>query len=335
MKRGARVGRDERPNRCREVSRQRFLGLAGVWGGPLALGRLVISRRRQSPARHADPNPATRAKEFLRQFDYTPPFSFTYGGMRSAILLSRWTQAHQRKALDRNRTEHTITWADPRTRLMVRCVAVEYHDFPIVEWTLSFKNREVQRCLPLSEVLAIDATFQRTGTTEFVLHSFDGSSASQGDYQPYAQTLRPNAQRLFSCQGGRPTNGTLPYFNVDWGGEGVIAAIGWPGQWTAQMTRDAGPGLRLRVGTGRRDPPRSARGHVARARRGDPHPADGDTVLAGTRLDRGPKRLAPLDDCLQHAPAPHAPTRADLSDRRCLRILCGPAGCRGRRGDVP
>ncbi|MBZ2196969.1 hypothetical protein [Occultella gossypii] len=38
-----------------------------------------------------------------------------------------------------------------------------------------------------------------------------------------------------------------PYFNFDWEGEGLIAAIGWPGQWALQAER-AGRGLRLCAG---------------------------------------------------------------------------------------
>jgi len=48
--------------------------------------------------------------------------------------------------------------------------------------------------------------------------------------------------------GGRPTNSDLCYFNVEWPGEGVIIALGWPGQWAAEFKRDEGRGLRVRAG---------------------------------------------------------------------------------------
>ena len=38
-----------------------------------------------------------------------------------------------------------------------------------------------------------------------------------------------------------------PYFNITWGGEGLILAIGWPGQWALQAERD-GDDLHLSAG---------------------------------------------------------------------------------------
>src|ERR1043165_6831320 len=59
-----------------------------------------------------------------------PPFSFVYDGKSSADLLRTWSVT-----LDQNRTQRTFTWKDSKTGLEVRCVAVEYSDSPVVEWT--------------------------------------------------------------------------------------------------------------------------------------------------------------------------------------------------------
>ena len=64
---------------------------------------------------------------------------------------------------------------------------------------------------------------------------------------------------LFTCEGGRPTNGLVrqdarlprggfPYFNIDWQGQGAIVALGWPGQWAAELTRGSGNALRWQAG---------------------------------------------------------------------------------------
>ena len=150
--------------------------------------------------------------------------------------------------------EHTITWRDPATRFDVRCVAIVYRDFPTVEWTVFFKNMGPQRSGQLSQLLALATAFQRRADGEFVLHSFDGSTATPSDFQPHMQRLAPGMERLFYCQGGRPTNGALPYFNIDWGGEGVITALGWPGQWTQLLARDNGTGLGVWAGMSSKDP---------------------------------------------------------------------------------
>ena len=47
---------------------------------------------------------------------------------------------------------------------------------------------------------------------------------------------------------GLPAGNDLPYFNVESPGEGIIIAVGWPGQWAAQFMRDEGNGLRVQAG---------------------------------------------------------------------------------------
>ena len=68
------------------------------------------------------------------------PLSFTYGGRPSAPLLAEWPAKRADERLDANRTRRTLTWTDPKTGLEVRCVAVDYADYPVVEWTVLFKN---------------------------------------------------------------------------------------------------------------------------------------------------------------------------------------------------
>ena len=55
------------------------------------------------------------------------------------------------------------------------------------------------------------------------------------------------AKRI-ATSGGRGSNSDWPYFNLEWPGEGVIAVVGWPGQWAASFTRDEANGLRVRAG---------------------------------------------------------------------------------------
>ena len=69
-----------------------------------------------------------------------PLFSFTYDGKPSAELLGKWEFKRTSRQLDAERTEHTLTYTDPKTGLEVRCVAVAYADFPAVEWTVYFRN---------------------------------------------------------------------------------------------------------------------------------------------------------------------------------------------------
>ncbi|MBN2507122.1 MAG: NPCBM/NEW2 domain-containing protein [Verrucomicrobia bacterium] len=174
------------------------------------------------------------------------PFSFRYDGKSLADL--GWQPVRASRRLDENRSEHALTYTDDRTGLQVRCVAIEYHDFPTVEWTLHFKNTGAQATPVLSDVQALDARFQRSGQGEFTLHHFTGSPCTPRDFEPFATELKAGASKRIAAAGGRPSNSDLPYFNLAWPGQGVILVVGWPGQWAAQFTRDQANGLRVAAG---------------------------------------------------------------------------------------
>jgi len=177
-----------------------------------------------------------------------PMFSFSYGGKSSKDFLKGWQVDRSSKPLDDQRTAHTVLYTDPQTGLVVRCEAIEYKDFPTVEWKLFFKNTGSSDTAILSDIQPLDATFQRNAEGEFVLHHAVGSPCAANDYAPLETALGPKASKRITAAGGRPTNSDLPYFNLAWPGEGVIVVVGWSGQWAATFERDETNGLRVRGG---------------------------------------------------------------------------------------
>jgi len=186
------------------------------------------------------------------RFGETPqtqlPFSFTYDGKPFKELVAGWKLSRESRKLDERRSEHVLTWTDPKTGLIVRCVAVEYRDFPTVEWTLYFKNTGTADTPIIENIQALDAGFERQGKDEFLMHHAVGSPADGSDYSPLETLLGPNAKKRISAAGGRPTNSDLCYFNVQQGGRGTIIAVGWPGQWAGEFARDGGGNLRIAIG---------------------------------------------------------------------------------------
>ncbi len=85
-----------------------------------------------------------------------PCFSFTCAGKPSADLLPSWQQKRESRRLDDHKTERTLTCADPNTGLEVRCVAVEYSDYPVVEWTVYFRNAGHANTPILQNIQALD-----------------------------------------------------------------------------------------------------------------------------------------------------------------------------------
>jgi alpha-galactosidase len=183
-----------------------------------------------------------------------PPFSFTYGGKPSAELLPQWTVERSEREVDTNRVERVVTYTDPATGLVVRCVAVEYRDFPVVEWTVYLKNTGAADTPILEDIQGLDWTIERWGFPpargcEYQLHHFTGTPCTPQDYEPHVTELGPGAAKRVTAAGGRPTNTDLCYFNVEQpSSEGTIIGLGWPGQWAATFERDGGTKLHVRAG---------------------------------------------------------------------------------------
>ena len=202
------------------------------------------------------------------------PFAFVYDGKPSSELLKDW-KAERRERVAEGRQpraderDHEVVWTDPKTGLQVRCVTVEYQDFPTVEWTLYFKNTGATDTPIIEKIQALDIELDRGDTGEFLLHHAVGSPANGSDYGPLETTLAPKATKRIGGAGGRPTNSDWSYFNLEWPGspreigpsesgasaarlisrgEGLILAVGWPGQWAAEFVRDEQRGLRIRAG---------------------------------------------------------------------------------------
>ncbi len=177
-----------------------------------------------------------------------PPFSFVYDGKPSVELLKSWKANCTSQKLDAQRTEHTLVYTDPAGSLEIRCIAVEYLDFPTVEWTLYFKNTGSADTPILEKIQGLDMGFAGGTEGEFLLHHNVGSPANGNDYGPVETPLGRNATKRLGGSGGRPTNADWSYFNLQWSGEGLIVAVGWPGQWAAQFARDNARGLHLQAG---------------------------------------------------------------------------------------
>jgi len=177
-----------------------------------------------------------------------PPFSFVYDGKPFSELAKTWKVERAAKKLDNHRTEHTITYADPKTGLMVRSMGIAYDDFPTIEWTLYFKNTGPADTPIIEKIQALDVRVDRGGIGTFLLHHAVGSPANGSDYGPLETVLPPKAKKRLSAAGGRPTNSDMSYFNLEGLDEGVIVVVGWPGQWAAEFARDASNLIHITAG---------------------------------------------------------------------------------------
>jgi alpha-galactosidase len=182
-------------------------------------------------------------------FTADPPFSFTYDGKPSSELLGTWKVERTSKKLDEHRTAHTIVYSDPAGGLSVRCEAIEYDDFPTVEWTLYFKNTGTTDTPIIENVQSLDVRWQRNGDAEFLMHHNIGAPSDNNDYTPLETVLAGGSTKRLGGAGGRSTNVHMSYVNLERNPDnGLIVVVGWPGQWAADFVRDVDRGLRIRAG---------------------------------------------------------------------------------------
>ena len=159
-----------------------------------------------------------------------PPFSFVYDGKPSSDLLKTWQVSRDAEKLDAQRTRHTLTYTDPATGLQVRCVLVEYDDFPTVEWTLYFKNTGSADTPILEKIQALDIRIDRSDDRRVPAPPQRGLARERQRLRPAGDAARARASASIwaAPAAGRPTP-TGPTSTWNGAAKGVIVVVGWPG----------------------------------------------------------------------------------------------------------
>ncbi len=183
-----------------------------------------------------------------REDSLQPPFSFQLDGRSSSALLPAWQVERAQRRLDSKRSEYTFRYLDPVSALSVRGVAIAYDDFPSVEWTLYFKNNSSSPSGIIQNIRPLDAEFERGNEARVAVHHSKGSMAMATDFEPLVDALASGDKQHYSAKGGRPSDGDMPYFNLAWLHRGIIAAIGWPGQWDLDISREQAQSVHLSGG---------------------------------------------------------------------------------------
>jgi alpha-galactosidase len=178
-----------------------------------------------------------------------PPFSFAYDRQGSSALLKAWPKKIETRQLDDGRTEHIVIWKDPKTGLQVRVQALEFADSPVVEWTAYFKNEGKVDAPILEYVEALNVSFPVTGEgIPTILYS-----KGCGVMDTYALQKKPLNQlesfEISSTSGGKTVE-TIPFFDIQTAGHGLIGALGWPGTWAINFSRPTEAAIAVSAGMG-------------------------------------------------------------------------------------
>ena len=154
------------------------------------------------------------------------PVSFTYGGAPFPFPQTACGGGIENGKID-------IRAEDPTTGLLIRCAGRVYGDYPAVEWTVYLKNESNADTPLLQDINAVDSRFTSQSGRPFTLFTNCGDVCTASSYGPIEKTIGYGDSQYFAPEGGRPTSGALPFFNIGWDGCGLLLGMGWPGQWRA------------------------------------------------------------------------------------------------------
>jgi len=178
------------------------------------------------------------------------PFSFRIDGKDCAEVLPSWKEARSERTDAQGRRHVDVTWVHPSGNLSVRFEAVAYRDFPALEWLLWFENKGQADSPLVEDVLPLDLalTAPRNEGAPYVLHRTAGGTPDPKQFE--ATTLDIGGGRFaeLGAKSGRSSTQDFPFFKVDLGDGALVAAVGWSGNWKANVEAFDGRQLHLTAG---------------------------------------------------------------------------------------
>jgi len=175
-----------------------------------------------------------------------PPFSFLLAGQSSNDLLPTW-QVTREPFAARGGEGQRVSWRDPASGLVITSEVTPFPRHHALDWVLRVTNTGAADAPLLEALRPLDLRLALAPQRTVTLHRAHGSTCQPTDFLPLADTLGDKAEVRLAPNGGRSSDGCLPFFNLDWGEGGLLGAVGWSGQWALTAQR-SGRALTLQAG---------------------------------------------------------------------------------------
>lgn len=182
------------------------------------------------------------------------PLSFNYGGQPSSALL-----ANVEPVVSVNR-DGDVKVIEKKWHLddglVVTLNARCYQDYQAEEWLAWISNTGEKKSKLITDLYVIDEAFPVQAKNEVVIHANRGDDCSKRSFEPFDIVLNKGQREVFypSFEDGSPcgksTTGARgwPYWNIQNGGQGWILALGWPGTWQTEFSREDDSSFRVKAG---------------------------------------------------------------------------------------
>ena len=175
-------------------------------------------------------NPASRRvyEGYINDIN-TLPVSFKYNGEAFSgfdrDIFTLISESHSEKG-ERDENVFVLKDADGLT---VTVRTAYYENYGAYEWTVTFYNGGSENSGIISDFTAADICFYGEDP---ILRGILGDHENL--YKPYESKLSEGNVNHKSVT-GKPTHKYFPYYNLEYGGGGVMTAIGWGGTWEAEF----------------------------------------------------------------------------------------------------
>ncbi|MHB0997845.1 MAG: NPCBM/NEW2 domain-containing protein [Armatimonadota bacterium] len=177
------------------------------------------------------------------------PFSFLYGGVPSSEFINTWKHTVKRTE-ESEFIKYLVKWADPKTGLIITADVKVFKEYPAIDWVLYLENNGLNDTPIIEDIKTVDLQLNSGNEKNpIVLHQLHGDSCGEMSFLPYDTTLESGKNITIAPARGRPSQETaFPFWNMQYSDRGIITAIGWSGQWSAQYDHIGSGPTRFRAG---------------------------------------------------------------------------------------
>ncbi len=225
--------------------------LLTVYTTVLFLCVVVFSSRAQSSQRLAVSEDVSGWITFSFAKGKIPPLSFVYDGKASSSFIKKWKYSMQKETSDEPQViKYCVSYLDPVSGLKLDCHITGFLDFNAVEWVLNFTNTSGRNSATIKQVKVVDFTALSKNEGVFTLYHAKGSDAKRSDFQPLATVLTTKAPIHMQPNGGRSSDDSgFPFFTIESPDHtGIVAAIGWSGNWFSDIEQTNSKAINLKAG---------------------------------------------------------------------------------------
>ncbi len=173
----------------------------------------------------------------------TDALSFTLDGVPFAETLPDWDFASEPGLARRGGKTTVLRGWHRKSGLILRVEATLYPGYGTCEWTGYLTNKGQGKSPVIAGLRALDADLPMGEPTVYAAR---GSHDDANDFT-LLRLRRPEKLHRFTGTGGRPSDEYMPFFNLCGGSFGAVLAVGWTGQWAAELQK-SDDGLRVSAG---------------------------------------------------------------------------------------